>query len=107
MRQALLTISVLWLTLGVAHAQDPKFEYGKLEEVKAVEWKASAQFGLILTTGNSRSTAFSGSALASRKAGDNKLAIDASSSPATPTAAARSAPARSSAPSRRRPRTGS
>lgn len=56
---------------------DPKFEYAKPEEVKVVEWKASAQAGLILTTGNSRSTSLSASLTASRKAGDNKLSLDA------------------------------
>jgi hypothetical protein len=60
-----------------ALAQDPKFEYGKKEEVKAVEWKASAQVGFILNTGNSRSAAFSAGATASRKAGDNKLSAEA------------------------------
>jgi hypothetical protein len=43
---------------------------------EAVEWKVSAQAGLILTTGNSRSTALSGSITASRKAGNNKLGLE-------------------------------
>lgn len=63
-----------------AGAQEPKFEYGKpedLKDVKAVEWKASASAGLILSTGNSRSLAFSGSANISRKDGDNKFTLDA------------------------------
>ena len=37
---------------SVAFADDPKFEYGKsddLKDVKAVQWKASAQAGLVLT----------------------------------------------------------
>jgi hypothetical protein len=70
---ALVTVTVL----PAAYAQDPKFEYGKQEEVKAVEWKASAQAGLILNTGNSRSAAFSAGASASRKAGDNKFSAEA------------------------------
>jgi hypothetical protein len=65
------------ICLGSAAAAQPKFEYGKKEDVKAVEWKASAQAGLILTTGNSRSVAFSASATASRKAGNNKLSLEA------------------------------
>ncbi len=70
-------VVLLALTAGAARAQEPKFEYAKPEEVKAVEWKASAQAGLILTTGNSKSTALSGTLTASRKAGDNKLALEA------------------------------
>jgi hypothetical protein len=64
---------------GLAHAQDPKFEAPKqadVKDVKDVEWKASASGGLILTTGNSRSLAFSASAALSRKEGDNKLSFD-------------------------------
>jgi hypothetical protein len=63
--------------ISPARAQDPKFEYGKPEEVKAVEWKVSAQAGFILNTGNSRSAAFSAGLTGSRKAGDNKLSLDA------------------------------
>jgi hypothetical protein len=60
----------------LAHAQDPKFEYGKKEEVKVVEWKADAQAGLVLTSGNSHTTIFSAGANASRKAGDNKFGAE-------------------------------
>ncbi len=59
-----------------AYAQDPKFEYGKKEDVKTVEWKAAAQAGFILTTGNSNTTTLSAGAVASRKAGDNKLSVE-------------------------------
>ncbi len=65
---------------GVASAGDPKFKFGKKDEVKEVkktEWKASAQAGMIVTTGNSRNTTFAGGAKASRKAGNNKLLIEA------------------------------
>jgi Protein of unknown function, DUF481 len=65
---------------GVARAEDPKFEYGKREEVKdpnAAEWKAQAQAGLVLTTGNSHTSTFSAGANASRKQGDNKLSLEA------------------------------
>ncbi len=64
---------------GVAHAGDPAFEYGKhddVKDVKKVEWKVSAQAGLLLTTGNSRSTTTSGSLTASRKEGNNKFQLD-------------------------------
>jgi putative salt-induced outer membrane protein YdiY len=62
---------------SAAHGQEPKFEYGKKEEVKEVEWKASASAGFVLTTGNSRTLTLSGSAAASRKAGDDKLGLEA------------------------------
>ena len=75
-----LALSVIGLSLMAAPAlaDDPKFEFGKAEEVKevkAVEWDASAEFGLVLTTGNSEVTTMSGGAKASRKTGKNKLAI--------------------------------
>lgn len=79
-------IVVLRCALGMvavcatAWAQDPKFEYGKAEEVKdpnAVEWKASAQAGLIVSTGNSQAASLSAGAIASRKAGNNKFSLDA------------------------------
>src|SRR5689334_386021 len=77
MRIVSLVIAGLIAVAPLSALADPKFEYGKVEEVKDVEWKASAQAGLILTTGNSRSTSLSASLAASRKAGDNKLSIDA------------------------------
>jgi len=65
----------------VAAAGDPKFEYGKADEVKdvkGVEWKATAEAGLVFTTGNSETTTASGGIKASRKSNNNKLAIEAS-----------------------------
>jgi putative salt-induced outer membrane protein YdiY len=53
-----------------------KFEEKPAEPVRIVEWKASAQAGLILTTGNSQSTSLSAGLSASRKAGLNKLSIE-------------------------------
>ena len=35
---------------------DPKFEFATPHEAEKVEWKASAQAGMIVTTGNSEST---------------------------------------------------
>jgi len=67
------------LLAAPAAAQEPKFEYGKADEVKdvkAVEWKASAQAGLILTSGNSRITTFAAGANASRKAGNDKFSAE-------------------------------
>src|SRR5688572_9685387 len=60
---------------------DPAFEYGKadeLKDVKKVEWKAQAKAGLLITSGNSRSRTVSAAGTASRKAGNNKLGIEAS-----------------------------
>jgi hypothetical protein len=65
-----------------ARAQDPKFAHGSdedlaaLEKAKKVEWKAGAQAGLILTTGNSRTTTVSVGAKASRKANKNKVQVE-------------------------------
>jgi hypothetical protein len=64
-----------------AFADDPKFEYGKYDEVKNVkkpEWLANAEFGLVLMTGTTENTTISGGFKVSRKDGDNKLALEAS-----------------------------
>jgi len=75
-----LVVAVL-LTAGSAYADDPKFEYGKhddVKDIKDVEWTAAAEGGLVLTTGNSETISASGGFKASRKSGDNKLALEAS-----------------------------
>lgn len=57
----------------------PKFEYGKaaeVEAVKAVEWTASAEAGIVFTTGNSETTTATGGVHATRKTGQNKLSLD-------------------------------
>jgi hypothetical protein len=60
-----------------AHAQkDPKFDFGKPEEVKLVEWKAQAKGGFSMTTGNSQTTNGTVTASVSRKEGNNKLALE-------------------------------
>lgn len=61
---------------AAAQADDPKFVYGKYEEKKDVEWKASASAGLLLTTGNANQVSFSAAAMASRHDGKNKLQLD-------------------------------
>jgi hypothetical protein len=64
--------------LGVsATASAQTFSYGTREDVKEVEWKASAEAGLIVTTGNARTTTGSAAARASRKDGDNKFEAEA------------------------------
>jgi len=74
-----LSLAAITALCGSAAAQ-PKFEYGKADEVKdvkAVEWKASAQAGLIVTSGNSRTTTGAVGASASRKAGHDKFSAEA------------------------------
>jgi len=73
------TLSTMLVWSGSARAEDPKFKYGdsaELKEVKKVEWKASAQAGIIVTTGNSRTTTGAAGATASRKEGNNKFEIE-------------------------------
>ena len=65
---------------GTAFA-DPKFEFGKADEVKKVkgtEWTAAAEAGVVLTTGNSETLTGTGGFKATRKQGNNKLALEAS-----------------------------
>jgi uncharacterized protein DUF481 len=75
-----LSISVGFIALvasAPAHAQkDPKFDFGKQEEVKAVEWKAQAKGGFAMTSGNSQTTNGTLAANVSRKEGNNKLALE-------------------------------
>lgn len=62
-----------------AFADNPKFEYGKADEVakvKGIEWAASAEIGLVFTTGNSETTTIIGGFKAARKTGKNKLAVE-------------------------------
>ncbi len=64
-----------------AFADDPKFAYGNVKDVKDVkdvEWSASAEAGLVLTTGNSETTTATAGIKAARKSGDNKLSLEAS-----------------------------
>jgi len=66
---------------SLAYADDPKFEYGKADElakVKGTEWAASAEAGVVFTTGNSETTTGSAGFKASRKKAKNKLAIEGS-----------------------------
>lgn len=87
LRGALRAASVaVTLSLGAAASAQPaapSFSYGSKEEAEelrkaaAVEWKVSGQGGLILTTGNSRTTTFAASMAASRKANRNKFSLEA------------------------------
>jgi len=74
------SLGLLLLWTAPAVADDPEFKYGKIDDVKdvkKVEWKASAQAGLIITTGNSRTTTGAAGAKASRKEGNNKFEAEA------------------------------
>ncbi len=74
------------LCARLAAADDPKFVYAppddptkvdpKAPPPKPVEWTATAEAGIIFTTGNSENTSVNGGIHASRKEGKNKLAID-------------------------------
>jgi hypothetical protein len=80
-------LAVSLLQWGTVRAQtNPTFTYGKPDETKvdptkppppAVEWKAQIKGGLMITGGNSQTAngTFAGSA--SRKEGNNRLALDA------------------------------
>jgi hypothetical protein len=73
---------VLALLPAAAHAQAaPTFTYGKAEDVKdveEVEWDATAEAGVVQTTGNSQSTTISAGAKATRKEKQNKFSGEAS-----------------------------
>ncbi len=74
------------LAPAAAHAQaNPTFQFGKPDEVKKddkkgetpkVEWKVQAKAGVLLTSGNSQSQNATVGLDASRKEGNNKLALD-------------------------------
>ncbi len=60
---------------------DPKFEYGKIDDLKDIvkpKWLATAELGVLFTTGNSESTSITGGFKVSRKAGDNKFSLEGS-----------------------------
>ncbi|HEY1548894.1 MAG TPA: DUF481 domain-containing protein [Kofleriaceae bacterium] len=66
---------------GPAYADDPKFDYGNYADVKKVtktEWTASAEAGVVVTTGTTDSTTATGGFKVTRKQGDNKLGLEAS-----------------------------
>lgn len=76
------TVALAIAVPGVALAQPaPKFEFGKAEEVekvKEVEWTASAEAGVVFTTGNAETTTVTAGIKASRKTGFNKLSLESS-----------------------------
>jgi hypothetical protein len=77
-----LVIAVLVAAPALAAAQpNPTFTYRKaedVEEVEQVEWTASAEVGLVVTTGNSETVTATASGKIGRKAGKNKLEVTTS-----------------------------
>lgn len=76
-----LALTLCLGAVGGAALADPKFEYGKAEEVakvKGTEYNASAEAGIVFTTGNSETITATAGAKASRKTGQNKIAFDGS-----------------------------
>jgi hypothetical protein len=72
---------VIALLAVASPAAAQKFEYGKyddVKDVKQVEWNATAEAGLVFTTGNSESMTATGGLKASRKTGKNKLTVEGS-----------------------------
>jgi len=78
-----VVVMVSMFTTRVAAQTDPKFAFAKADEVKPgapvvppVEWKVQAKAGMNVTTGNSQTTNGTAGLSASRKEGNNKLALD-------------------------------
>jgi hypothetical protein len=81
MRARLWLIAAVVAAAGPAYADDPKFDYGNYADVKKVtktEWTASAEAGVVVTTGTTDSTTATGGFKVTRKQGDNKLGLEAS-----------------------------
>jgi hypothetical protein len=76
MLRRLLPLALVLASASAAYAE-PQWTYGKLEEVKKVQWKASVQGGLVLNTGNANTLAFTVAASGSRHDGKNRLQLDA------------------------------
>ncbi|HEX8954180.1 MAG TPA: DUF481 domain-containing protein [Polyangia bacterium] len=74
---AALALAASSLAAGSAHADEPKFVYGKQDDTKGkVIWKAAVNAGLVLNTGNANSVAFTAGGMASMLDGKNKLQLD-------------------------------
>ena len=76
--------SLMFLVLGCSGAAlaqsntNPTFDFAKpASDVKDVIWKASAQGGVLYTTGNSNSLTVSGAINTSRDDGKNRVQLDA------------------------------
>jgi hypothetical protein len=76
--KSFLTAAVVVATATPAFA-DPAFTYGKADDVKDVkttEWHASAEGGVVFTTGNSETTTATGGIKLARKSGNNLFAFE-------------------------------
>lgn len=75
MNKPLLIAAILGIA-APAHAENPTFAMGKhddVKDVKAVEWTAKGEAGLVATTGNSQTTTITAGATVIRKDADNKF----------------------------------
>lgn len=82
MQRRLLALLVL-AAPATALADDPKFTFGKAEDAKPadkkdVEWAGTAEAGAIFTTGNSETTTLTAGGKVSRKAGKDRVSLEAS-----------------------------
>jgi len=80
MFRALMIAAVVAAAATPAFAGDPTFSYGKADDVKDVkttEWHASAEGGVVFTTGNSETTTATGGIKLARKTGNNLFAFEA------------------------------
>jgi hypothetical protein len=71
-----LVLVVMLLPSARALADEPKWQFGKAEEVKLVVWKAGVQAGMVLNTGNANNLAFTAGASGSRYDGKNRVQLD-------------------------------
>jgi hypothetical protein len=65
------------LAAGDAHAADPAFVFAEPDEVAEVVWHATAQAGVVSTSGNSQTVTGSGGAELSRHDGKNRVVLTA------------------------------
>ena len=72
----LLAASLLVGLSGTARADEPKFQFDKAEKLEKTLWKASAQAGLLLATGNANALTVSAGGSLLRNDGKNKFALD-------------------------------
>lgn len=78
MRTILSVIFLIVATHGAADAQTFQFgKYDDIKDVKTVEWKGTAEAGVVFTTGSAEMTTAAGGMKASRKSGNNKLELEA------------------------------
>lgn len=82
MQRSLLAL-LLFAAPTTALADEPKFAFGKAEDAKTsekkeVEWAGTAEIGAVFTTGNSETTTLTAGGKVSRKAGNDRVSLEAS-----------------------------